>query len=73
MLTKAILVAAMATMIPFVPAVVRADPYPGPVVPAVPYEPQPPSPPAPAPPVPNLNAGTGDPAHNICVLTGHNC
>ena len=68
MLKKLILVAAMATL-PFVPAVAHADPDPGPV----PYEPQPPSPPAPAPPVPNLNAGTGDPAHNICVLTGHNC
>jgi hypothetical protein len=20
-----------------------------------------------------VNQGTGDPAHNICVLTGHNC
>jgi hypothetical protein len=56
------------------PFVANADPgYPGPIVPPVPYTPDAPRPftplPAPAP----VNQGTGDPAHNICVLTGHNC
>jgi hypothetical protein len=44
-----------------------------PIVPPAPAYTDPPAAPQPPPPLPNVNAGTGDPAHNICVLTGHNC
>ncbi|ORW51884.1 hypothetical protein AWC20_22380 [Mycobacterium parmense] len=44
--------------------VAQADPIDPPV---------PPDTPTVAPPQPNVNQGTGDPAHNICVITGHNC
>jgi hypothetical protein len=43
-----------------------ADPPPPPPDPV-------PSTPQPMPPQPNLNQGVGDPAHNICVITGHDC
>ena len=44
-----------------------------PIVPPVPYTPQPAYTPTPFPNQPPVNGNTGDPAHNICVITGHNC
>lgn len=72
---KKILVAAGITAaMGLTPFIANADPgYPGPIVPPVPYTPEAPHPftplPAPAP----VNQGTGGPAHNICVITGHDC
>jgi hypothetical protein len=46
----------------------HADPYiTDPTVQPPPAAQQPP------PQEPNLNQGTGDPAHNICIITGHDC
>ena len=67
-ITAALLIAAAMGLAPLA-GVAGAEP----IVPPVPYTPDPPFTPRQLPPVPNVNQGTGDPAHNICVITGHNC
>ena len=66
--TAAALIAAAIGLAPLAP-VASAEPL---VPPAPPFTDPPPTF-KPMAPVPNVNQGTGDPAHNICVLTGHNC